>query len=228
MSGEPRLTKAHDRSYVLNDLGVDALALGRLRQAVDFYLRSIPNQLRRRYWGGASGGYQNLADVYMHLGQLADAAKAADKALTMVKDGKTIKEQKSKITGMPGERPFCKVIMEAARSTFEEAETVHREYKPDLRYMDDLWGSWYAEYLVPHRRTDISPARYRTPVLKLCISDHQPVMGSVWRRIGRDIALLSGQFEDAEQSYRRCVEGSPRGYLSVLRLSKLCGPEVGA
>ena len=64
-SQEPQVSKASDKSWILNEVGLCLMSLGRLSEAVPFYERAnAMSCLTQKNGDNASVGYQNLAELH--------------------------------------------------------------------------------------------------------------------------------------------------------------------
>src|SRR3972149_3149321 len=82
---EPRVNNSNFQRWILNAVGFCLMSLGRLSEAVPFFERFVKGNIEAEDWINASIGYQNLADLHAHLGQLLAIAEAADQALVLAR-----------------------------------------------------------------------------------------------------------------------------------------------
>src|SRR5690606_24007663 len=90
--------KPQDKSWVLNTIGLCLMNLGRLAAAAPFYERANVIKLNiTKDWHNASIGYQNLAELYISLGRLAESAAAAAEALTLARRAANKKAERTSL-----------------------------------------------------------------------------------------------------------------------------------
>jgi len=82
---EPQVSDPRAKSWILNEVGMCLMSLGRLGEAAPFYERKTAMQLEMKDWRNASTGYQNLAGLHAHLGALAASADAARQSLALAR-----------------------------------------------------------------------------------------------------------------------------------------------
>ena len=92
-SQEPQVSDPRNRSWVLNEVGLCLMSLGRLGEAGPFYERKTAIQLDMEDWRNASIGYQNLAELHAHLGALDASAEAAREALALARRAENKQEE---------------------------------------------------------------------------------------------------------------------------------------
>lgn len=147
VSADPQVTDPRDKSWILNEVGNCLMCLGRLRKAVGFYERA--NRIRLRItkdWHKASVGYQNLAELNIHLGLLADSSQAAKEAIRLAKLAKDKKLQCDSLmwqgwsAHMRGQSPL-------ATRKFDKAKDLEVKTGVVERYLFSLRGVYHANHL---------------------------------------------------------------------------------
>ena len=125
-SQDPMVSDPRDKSWILNEVGLSLMSLGRLSEAGQFYERKIKMQLEIEDWKQASIGYVNLAELYDHLGRLSESAEAATEALQLAR--RVEDKQKEKFSlGHQAWAAHLSGDLETADTSFQQAEALERE-----------------------------------------------------------------------------------------------------
>lgn len=84
---EPQVSKNSQKRFILHEVGFCLQNLGQLRESAPFYERVIEGDLKDGRHQHASQGYQNLADLYLQLGELEQMQDSAEQALSEARGG---------------------------------------------------------------------------------------------------------------------------------------------
>lgn len=203
-SQEPQVSKASDKSWILNEVGLCLMNLGRLNEAVPFYERAVVMRLDLEDRPNASAGYRNLANLYFQFGALEAGAAAAHEALVLArraedKRGEAISlEWQAWAAHLRGD-------LEMASETFAQAEALEREIASDIQYIYSVNGIQHAEHL--RRTNDAVYARRVTDAnLEICERNHWVKSISMCYRVLGDLDAESGHRDDVRQHYDEALK----------------------
>jgi len=163
-SQEPQVSDPRDKSWILNEVGLCLMSLGRLGEAGPFFERKTAMQLDMEDWHNASIGNRSLASLHAHLGALAASADAAREALALARraenkwDERCALYRQAWVAHLRGD-------LTKANATFQQAETLEREVYPSHRYLAGRGGIQHADHL--RRMDDIAYARRVTDANRL-------------------------------------------------------------
>jgi len=201
---EPQLSNLNDKSYILNEVGLCLMSLGRIGEAPPFYERSNAIGLSKEDWENVSLGYQNLAQLYIHLGQLPASADAAHEALILARRGSTQEEERTSLAWQAW-IAHLQGDLEAADVAFHQAERLEREIGPDERYLWSLRGIHHADHLRRANKADY--ARQVTEVnLEICELNHWLEDISQCYRVLGDLDADAGNHDNALQHYNQAIK----------------------
>jgi tetratricopeptide (TPR) repeat protein len=145
-SGEPQVSDPEDKSWILNEVGLCLMNLGRLGEAAPFYERAKEITLNTKDWRNASRGYQNLAELHAYLGALDASAEAAREAQALARRA-GFKPFEMISLAYQGWAAHLRGDLEAAGAAFQQAEALGREVNPTMRYLYSLQGIFHADHL---------------------------------------------------------------------------------
>ena len=203
-SQEPQVSDPKDKSWILNEVGLCLMSLGRLGEAVPFYERGNAMDAELEDWRNASIGYQNLAELHAHLGALAASAEAAGEALALSRRAENKRDECNSLTRRAWPAHLSGNL-EAASGGFQQAEVLQRETDPTLRYLYSQHGIWHADHL---RRTgERVYARQVTEAnLEICEQQRWPDDLSRSHRVLGDLDADAGQHESARDHYNEALK----------------------
>lgn len=198
-SQEPQVSKPQDKSWILNEVGLCLMSLGRLSEAVPFYERSNAMDANTKDWDNASLGCQNLAELHANLGQLTTGAAVAEKALRLARRV----EDKQEEVGSMLLKAWTEHLLgrvKSAGAIYKQAETLQQEIIPSLKYHYSTNGIKHADHL---RRTgEADCARRVTDAnVKICEEYHWPDDLSQSHRVLGDLDFDAGQLDSAREHY---------------------------
>lgn len=141
------------QGWVLGIASYALRSLGRLVEAIQPTRAGIPIKVRRKDWSNAATNTLNLSDLFLVLGQVADAVKEAKRSVTYA--------------DYSGEA-FCRIIarvthggtlheaglLTEAEMRFREAEKIHVELQPEYPLLYSLQGFRYCDLLLDAAETD--------------------------------------------------------------------------
>ncbi len=200
ISKDPLVSDLGDRSWILNEVGLCLMSLGRLAEAVPFYKRAIALYLKMEDWKNASIGYSNLADLYVLLGELADSAISAREGLTLARRAADKRMERDSIEIRAWTTHLLGNI-KSAIETFKKAESLEREIDPDEKYLYSLRGIQHADQL--RRIGDTNYARRITKAnLEGWVRDYKwPKDNSQCHRVLGDLDADAGDHGKAKEHY---------------------------
>ncbi|MBE9136286.1 trypsin-like peptidase domain-containing protein [Nodosilinea sp. LEGE 07088] len=148
----PQVSSPDKQRFILNEIGLSLMNMGRLIEAPPFYERSAAGVVSAEDWRNASAAYQNLAELYAYLGDLSASATAAESALTYahrVDDEQQKKQKESNSLAYQGWAAHLKGNLDAAQTAFQQAEQLEQQ-----QYLYSVPGIQHAEHLYRRRDTD--------------------------------------------------------------------------
>lgn len=209
---EPAVSDQDKKRWILNAIGFRLMSLGRLREGVPFYERSIAGE-EGQDWSGDSLTYQNLAELHASLGALEESATAAQQALDLSRRAEK-KDGQCFSLAFQGLANHLLGNTQTASDAFAGAEKFQQEIysQQNIRYLFSLRGIQHADYL---RRTDhpstgsgnAGYARRMTEAnLDLMERNHWPDDESRCHRILGDLDADSGNHTSAREHYEPALK----------------------
>ena len=200
----PQVSSPDGKRFILNGVGLCLVGLGRLGEAAPFFERSNAIALGMEDWSNASVGYRNLAELYAHLGALADIADAAREALALARRAED-KFGECQSMAYQAWAAHLGGDLDVASKIFQQAEAVERERDSDIRYLYSNRGIFHADHL--RRAGDPAYARRVTEAnLKICEQYRVVKDRSLCHRVLGDLDADAGQHESARQHYEQALE----------------------
>lgn len=201
VSEEPRISLARNKPWILNEIGLCLMNLGRLREAVPFCGRAVAGYLDGKDWLNASTGYHVLAYIHAYIGALEASAAAAASMLDLAHRAKD-KNNECFSTASQGWVEHLRGNLEAAQVAFVQAEKLAQEtsVQSNIRYLYAGSGTFHATYL--RRIGNLDYARRVTEAnLKISERNHWPQSVSQSHRILGDLDADAGQHKSARAHY---------------------------
>jgi tetratricopeptide (TPR) repeat protein len=203
-SQEPAVSKASDKTWILNEVGFCLMSLGRLDEAITFYERKTPIDLGLEDWSNASVGYRNLAVLHIRLGVLATAAEAAREALALAHRAENKEDERNSLAWQAW-IAHLRGDMATAGADFQQAEALEQEINSNERYLYSGRGIWHADHL--RRAGDADYARRVTDAnVKSCEEYHWPQFLSQSHRVLGDLDADAGQHDSARSHYDEALK----------------------
>jgi tetratricopeptide (TPR) repeat protein len=200
---EPLVSDPADRRFILNRVGFCLMSLGRLAEAPTFFERYVAGNIAAEDWRNASRGYQNLADLHAHLGDLPASADAAAQALALARRAENKGEELTSLARQAW-AAHLRGDLEAAGAAFQQAEALGREIDPTKSYRYSIDGIWHADHL--RRAGDPAYARRVTEAnLEICERNRWPKSISQCHRVLGDLDADAGDREGARAHYDRAL-----------------------
>jgi tetratricopeptide (TPR) repeat protein len=202
-SQEPQVSDAGDKRWILNEIGLCLMNLGRLREAVSFYKRAAKAVADAQDWHNASSGYQNLAELHASLGALEASAEAARQALDLARRA----ENKQDMVNSMGFQAWAAHLLgdtKTASDAFTQAEKIEQESDSSVRYLYSLRGIQHADHL--YRTGQADYARHVTEAnLQILEQLHAAFQISQCHRVLGDLDADAGQHESARGHYNEAL-----------------------
>jgi tetratricopeptide (TPR) repeat protein len=196
------------RRWILNEVGLCLMSLGRLRDAVPFYERVAKlDQELADDWHNASVTVRNLADLRLHLGDVDAGAEDAREALRLARKAENQNEERDSLAYMAWAE-HLRGETEAALAHFAEAEALEQEISGD-EYLYSQRGVRHAITLIrshatPLPRSSANPLPYARRIteanLPLCKQYMREQVSQCHRVLG-DLDAIEGQPAEARAHY---------------------------
>ena len=188
-----------EKSYTLNEVGYCLMSLGRLSEAMPFYERSNAMDATLEDWHNASNGYQNLADLHAHLGQLTASAEAAEQALELARRARNKDDERNSLAYQAW-AAHLRGDVAAAGAAFVQAEALEREIDPNMLYLYATKGIQHAGHLWRAGEADYT-RRVTEANLVVCERNHWAFLIGPCHRVLGDLDIEVGQLDSARAHY---------------------------
>ena len=204
ISQEPQVSDPKGKSWILNTVGLCLMYLGRLSEAVPFYERAIQMNEDMEGWRQASLNYENLTELYIHLGRLTESAQAATEGLQLNRRAEA-KDREATSLIRQALSAHLHGDLETAGTAFQHAEALEHGIDPNRHYLYSLSGIHHADHL--RRVGEADYARRVTEAnLKSCEEYHWASSISQCYRVLGDLAEDAGDHESARQHYETALK----------------------
>jgi tetratricopeptide (TPR) repeat protein len=201
ISKEPLVSELLPKSVLITDLGHASEPLGRLDDAELLHRRARDIDLHLQDFGNVSGDYQNLAEVTLLSGKIADARLNAQQAINFARQAQDIEEEWTSLAYY-ARAAFLAGDLLTAEDYFNQSLHVHRIEFPKKEYLHDLWGGWYSEYL-----QRVGRVKEAYEVAKESLDDeHQIDVISQCEYLLGDCDVSSGYYDNALEHYDRSLK----------------------
>jgi tetratricopeptide (TPR) repeat protein len=162
LTADPQVSDPGDRRWILNEVGLCLMNLGRLRDAVPFYERKNAIAFEMDDWHNASIGYRNLADLHIALGEVDASAEAAREALRLARQAENQQDEVNSM-GWIARSEFLMGNLEEALEVYKQAEELQTEIQPSLQYHYSTDGIRHAETLIRCAANPLPRSPAKTP-----------------------------------------------------------------
>ncbi|MCH7539264.1 MAG: ATP-binding protein [Proteobacteria bacterium] len=137
----------HDKGFILSEAGFDLRALGRLTEAVQPMQASLKAATAQENWTNAARATGNLSELYLIMGDLAQALEFGRKAADFANRSRDVFLQLAERT------TFADALhqtgrIEEAKALFSKAEAMQKERQPEFPLLYSLQGFRYCEMLL--------------------------------------------------------------------------------
>jgi tetratricopeptide (TPR) repeat protein len=136
------------KSWVLNEAGSCLRALGRLAEAVEPFEASLQVCVAQKVWKGAAIRASHLSELYLTLGDLAQALAYARQSVELADRSGDAFQRMSKRTTL-GDALHQAGRLAEAEAAFREAEGIQKESRLwGLAILPSVWGFRYCDLLL--------------------------------------------------------------------------------
>ncbi|MEO5355216.1 MAG: TIR domain-containing protein, partial [Magnetococcus sp. XQGC-1] len=139
------------QNWAVADAAFLLMSLGRMGEAAQVLIVGMQMYEQAENWLGAAISAENLVDILLPLGQLAEAETVATQGLVWAEKvawkEKNLEERRD-ATAYQGRVAYAQGQMEAAARAFQRAEALQKELEPDFPQLYSLSGTEYALFLL--------------------------------------------------------------------------------
>ncbi|MBI5955180.1 MAG: tetratricopeptide repeat protein [Chloroflexi bacterium] len=193
-----------NRGFIINEIGLCLMSLGRLREAVPFHVRTAKAVVEAQDWKNASTTYQNLADLYTQLGTLEQSAEAVRQALDLARKAEH-KDKELLSLSYQGQVLSLQGRLKEAEETFEKAQTLEKEDDPTVQYLTRVAGVRYSRHL--EKAGNLEYCRIITKAnFDYCNKNHWFFIVSMCHRVLGDLDFDSSNPESARDHYESALK----------------------
>jgi tetratricopeptide (TPR) repeat protein len=193
------------QSSLLIGTAFNLAALGQLRSAMGLMLAGLKRLIKEENWKGAAINTYNLNELRLAMGDIADA-------VTLAKVGIEYADR----TGEERERMISRANLanallhsgnlQAAKTLFEEAETIQAKYQPSCPKLFAVWGYYYCDLLFYFER--IETIQERAHYSLSLEATHTDLLSVALDNLSLGRAAFGqGQHADALVQFNQAVEG---------------------
>ncbi len=208
-SQDPQVSSLSDKSWILNEVGLCLMCLGRLSEAAAFYERAIDLTLDDKdEWRNNSSSYANLAELYVNLGRLTENALAAAEALQLARRAEDNRSERNSLAYQAWVAHLCGDL-ERAQTLFQQAEALEREIDSRIRYLYSQRGVQHVDHLRRTGKADYAQ-RVAEASLEICERNHWAIHMSTGRRVLGDLAADAEDHTQAGQQYETALKTARR------------------
>jgi len=199
ISQEPQVSKPNDKSWILNEIGLCLMSMGRLREAVPLFERK--NELYEK----TGTGYRNLANLYVALGALDRSRESAAQALHLARRAENTRAERSSLCYQAW-AIHLSGDLQTATLVFAEAELLEHKINQDYRYLYSSRGNGHADHLRRAGQSDYA-RRVTQANLDGGVKRHQwPKDKSTCHRVLGDLDSDSGNHISARENYETALK----------------------
>jgi tetratricopeptide (TPR) repeat protein len=202
VSREPLVGDLLYRYFVLHEIGLSLMNVGRLREAPPFFRRAIEFAVRIPSWENVSTAYENIAGLYGYLGAIEASVEAARSARDYAREAGDQKSERNDWAVM-GWAASLGGDLENAALFFQEATALHHatDFLPHLTFLN---GVFHAEHLL--RVGDADKAREVAELnVLVCKAEHYAPMVSAALRVLGDVEAAEQRHDEAAEYYSQAI-----------------------
>jgi tetratricopeptide (TPR) repeat protein len=203
LAGEPQVSQADDKSWILNTVGLCLMNLGRMGEAIPFYERVSEMDKEIQNWNNAGLTLQNIADLQSQLGKLPASAGAAQEALRLNQRAESKQNERNSLNWLAWTE-YLQGEVTAAGEHFQQAEVLEREIDSRMQFLYGKRGTRHADHL---RRTgQVAQAQAVTIAnLDICERNRWAFLVSQCHRVLGDVAAGQRDHSNAHKHYQQAV-----------------------
>ncbi|MBD2077814.1 serine protease [Phormidium sp. FACHB-592] len=204
VSRDPLVSQPNSKSGILNEIGLCLTKLGRLSEVEKFYKRSLSIDLKHQDLTDAVIKYENLAELYIHLGNLTAGEEAICKSLELAR---SIQDRLGERTTLVwyGRLSCLLGRLDAAENAFREAEELEKRINPGVKYLFKLRGIYHADFLKRLGNTDYAQ-KVAEANLEICQRNQWLEYMSRSHRVLGDLAIEGGRDGAAQRHYSEALK----------------------
>ena len=144
------LTEA-DKAFVLNEVGNNLRALGRLNEAAQLMEAGLEIAISQENWKNSATAASNLSQLYLAIGDIALALDFAKQSVDFVDRTDDVFQRISKLANLADALHQAGFLLEA-ESLFREAEKIQKEQQPEYPFLYSIQGFLYCDLLLSQRK----------------------------------------------------------------------------
>jgi tetratricopeptide (TPR) repeat protein len=203
LSREPQVTNLNYKRSILQEVGLRLMDLGHLTECEQFYNRSLSVALKTGEKEHISRIYQDLSDLFVHLGMFEASGQAANNALKFSREVESKWEERYSL---------CRQAWVAhldgnlaiATSLFQQAETIEQIINPNRRYLFSTRGTQHAEHLRRIGQIEYAQLVTRTN-LDICRRNKWVRSTSKCYRVLGDLMVDNDDYEQTRKYYDAAI-----------------------
>lgn len=156
----PGLTEA-DQGFVLGEVGFALRALGRLDEAAEPIRLALENELTQEGWKNAAIAANNLSQLHLARGAVAEAVAAARQAVDLADKSEDLFQRMARRTTLADALHQAGSVDDVG-ALFEVAEALQKEWQPQYSLLFSLRGFQYCDLLLAKGQIENVLDRART------------------------------------------------------------------
>ena len=138
------------QGLLLHQVGYLLLALGRLEEAVQPMQEALAKRVEGKFWSGAASDANNLSELFLIIGNIAQAVNYAGQSIEFADLSKDM------IFQMVGRSTYGNTLHQAgqlleAESFFREAEELQKQRQPEYPLLYSSTGFQYCDLLLSQK-----------------------------------------------------------------------------
>jgi tetratricopeptide (TPR) repeat protein len=213
----PKVSRKRAQNYLLNNLGLTLLSVGKPKEAEELLVRKTEMQIDYEDWENASVGYNNLADLQFRTGELQVGLESAKKALEMaekIRSDDNIGFSK----GYLGWGLYLLGKTKEAEKEFRQADELYVKFAGYR--IHSVWGVFYIDFLISTERIDEALELTRQN-LEIC--ERYNVINDISRccRCLGAIERIRGNKKQAEEHLQNAIEIARKIGMTFLEIEVL-------
>ncbi|HKP86004.1 MAG TPA: restriction endonuclease [Blastocatellia bacterium] len=226
----------NEKSVILNNVGFDLRALGRLHEAVQPSQAGLKMDITREDWKNAARAASNLSELYLIIGDWPQALKLAQQGVEFA-DRSDYEFYRMGMRTTLADVLHQAGCMDQAAAVFRIAEEMQQQRQPELPFLYSLWGFRYCDLLLGQGKAQevkeraahtLESARQYGVLLDIALDNLS--LGRAWLIEAQQAG--TGDTTQAAEFLQRAVDGLrqagtmhelPRGLLARAELHRVRG-----
>ncbi|NQZ11356.1 MAG: TIR and AAA domain-containing protein [Algicola sp.] len=136
-----------DKAATLNWAGFSLRGLGRLYEAVEPFVASVVMRKQQKDWKGAAINASNTNELYLALGNLAQASEYGEQSVTYADRSEDYFHKIARRSTW-ADALFQSGRQKKAKALFMVAESIQQKYRPEYDTLYSLQGFWFCSLLL--------------------------------------------------------------------------------